>query len=222
MTSLLPERPWQGATSVQISREHHFVPRFLLRRWAAGGGLTGVYWATDGRIRQRRRGVAAFCKQLDLLTINAHGLPPDALEKEFFGPLDDRGALVTKRLLRNGPGALTAEERSDFARFLLSLEARYPEHVAKLKSEGARALRNQLDSDPEVLQALAEPGEVRKASAILEEDMRLDFASRALLVVQLWVENPKVGGRLINATWRVYHMRDSDGTLILGERPLFR
>jgi hypothetical protein len=208
--------------SMQISREHHFVPRFLLRRWAAGDVLTGLYWATDGKIRQRRLGVGAFCKELDLLTINAQGLPPDALEKEFFGPVDAGGAAVTERLLKDGPDALTADERSDFARFLLSLEARYPEHVAKLKTEGAYALRNQLDYDPEVLQALAEPGEVRKPSAILEEDMRLDFASRALLVVQMWVENPKVGGRLVNAAWRVYHLRDSDGTLILGDRPLFR
>jgi hypothetical protein len=73
-----------------------------------------------------------------------------------------------------------------------------------------------------VFQALAEPGEIRDASVILEEDLGLDFATRALLVVQMWVENPRVGGRLINATRRVYHLRDSDGTLILGDRPLFR
>jgi hypothetical protein len=117
---------------------------------------------------------------------------------------------------------LTADERTDFARLLLSLETRYPENVARLKGEVANQLKDLLDSDTEVRRAIAEAGEVRKASEILEEQGATDFASRAMLLSQKMVDNPKVGVRLINAVWRVYHLRETDGTLLLADRPLFR
>ena len=212
----------EKAAKTQKSREHHFVPRFLLRRWGVSNKLIASYRAENGEIRTRALGVGAFCKELDLLTIKAHGVAPDALEKQFFGHVDSRGALVMQKLLKDGPDNLTADERSDFTRLLLSLETRYPKTVARLRSEVAEQLREQLDNDPQILQAVADPGEVRRPSEILEEHSGTDFSSRALLMAQSLVENRSVGGRLINAIWRVYHLGPTDGTLLLADRPLFR
>jgi Protein of unknown function (DUF4238) len=206
----------------QISREHHFVPRFLLRGWVVDGKIAGYYRARDGSIRSRELGVGAFCKELDLLAIRAHGKSPDALEKQFFGHVDTRGAVVAKKLLASGPDGLTAEERSDFGRLLLSLEVRYPENVARLRGDVANQLKDLLDSDTEVLRAIADAGEARKPSEIYEDHAATDFASRALLLSQKLVDNAEVGGRLINAAWRVYHLRQTDGTLLLADRPLVR
>jgi hypothetical protein len=62
------------------SHKHHFVPKLLLRPWLREGpggqlNLWGYHW--DHRRAQlacKRRGLDAFCFQIDLLTLQAHAL----------------------------------------------------------------------------------------------------------------------------------------------------
>jgi hypothetical protein len=205
------------------AREHHYVPQFLLRPWAVEGTMSGYWWNfRRGELSCRRKGPRAFCKELDLLTLRAHPLGRDAMETKFFGEIDTKGAMVRDILIEHGPGRLTGNQRCDFARLLLSLDARRPANVAKLRGEVAAGLVSGLDGDPEILAAVAAESETEPPSAIYERDSGVFIEDKALTIIQDLVDNPTVGGKLINGRWHVVRLGALDGSLVLADRPLIR
>ena len=74
------------------------------------------------------------------MSLKAHDLGRDAIERLFFGEIDTNGTAARDILLEHGPAGLTAGQRCDFARLLLSLDARRPFNVDKLRTEGAAHL----------------------------------------------------------------------------------
>ena len=203
------------------SHKHHYVPRFLLKPWTVDGLLNGYWW--NSRRRQldcNRKGPKAFCYEIDLFQLDEHRRGRDVLEHEFFGSIDTKGAVARDLLLDEGPASLDNDTRCDFARLLLSLECRRPKVVQKLR-EGRSFLAQSIDDDPEIRDALQAEGLSDSPSAYAEEHGFL-LEDRALSNIQALVDNPKIGGTLINSDWRVVHLRRGDGTLVLSDRPLVR
>src|SRR5689334_4834603 len=124
----------------QESRKHHFVPECLLRPWLVADDAHQMnlygYWYCPRRRRLvcKRKGLESFCFQLDLLLLNTHKLGRDAVERIFFGSIDTKGAIARDVIMYQGIAALTDDQRCDFARLLLSLAARHPATVAKLRT----------------------------------------------------------------------------------------
>ena len=209
-------------------RDHHFVPKLLLRPWlieSADGqwNLFGYWWnSRKQRLDLKRRGLNAFCWQLDLLTLKRHHLGRDVMEKVFFGEIDTNGAIARDILLEHGPNKLTGNQRCDFVRLLLSLDARRPVVVGRLRTEGMSYLGNALDASPEIRNALAEHGIEDTPSSFAEGQLGWCLENRALAVIQKLVDNPAVGGRMINAYWAVRGLGQHDGSLVLSDRPLIR
>ena len=54
------------------------------------------------------------------------------------------------------------------------------------------------------------------------KQLGISLQDRALAIIQLLVDNPKVGGKLNNAHWHVVRLGLSDGSLVLSDRPLIR
>ena len=213
---------------MQESRKHHIVPKLLLRPWlirSARGQdvLMGFWWnKRDGNLACKLRGLDSFCWQLDLLSLKAHHRGRDAIEKLFFGEIDTKGAAARDMLLGHEPEKLSGEQRCDFARLLLSLEARRPIIVERLRTEGSTHLRNELDADTEIRTAFVEHGISDTPASYVENQLGSSLEDHALSVIQKLVDNPKVGGRLINAQWQVKLLGPDDGSLILSDRPLIR
>ena len=206
--------------TTQEARNHHFVPKFLLRPWCIDDLLHGYWWNPHrDKLDCKIRGLNSFCFQLDLLTLHAHHLGRDAIETVFFGEIDTKGATARDHLLASGPSGLSNDQRCDFARLLLSLEARRPINVKKIR-EQQRFLADSLDSDPEILEAMANEGLVETPSEYYEQETGTFFEDIALVTIQNLVENPKVGIKLINAHWHVVRLGNFDGSLILSDRPL--
>jgi hypothetical protein len=211
-----------------IARRHHFVPKFLMQPWVredprGNQVLSGWYW--DHRtqaIALRRRGAAAFCCQLDLLMLKKDKLRTDILETRFFQAIDSVGASVRDALVAGAQSALSAEQRSDFARLMLSLEARRPSTVDQIRKRGTKFLAESLDGDQEVREAFAAAGIATTPAAYYESEMGVRLEDQAMLSLQQLVENPVVGRRLINAHWYVRDIDQTSGTLILSDRPLLR
>ena len=205
----------------QESHKHHYVPEFLLKPWAVDDDLSGYWWdARKGRLGCKRRGSGGFCYEIDLLTLKEHEDGSDVLERVFFGAIDTPGAVARDRLLKDGPKSLDNDQRCDFARLLLSLEARRSPIVKALR-DGGSYLAKTLDSDPEILHAMESEGLSGPPSAYYEEqDGPLE--DRALSNIQRLVDNPRIGGKLINSHWRVVHLGPRDETLVLSDRPLVR
>lgn len=212
----------------QESKKHHFVPKLLLRPWlvnqpAGDRQLHGYWWNPyTNSLACKTRGLDSFCCQLDLLTLRKHALGRDAIERIFFGDIDDKGAVARDALLRSGPSALSSDTRSDFARLLMSLEARRPAIISKLRTQGPITLRDALNNDPEILREFQFREINMRPSDFVEQKLGLDLEDRALANVQALTNNRVVGERLINAHWGLRAMKDISGSLILSDRPLIR
>jgi hypothetical protein len=148
-------------------------------------------------------------------------LGKDALEKVFFGHIDTKGANARDRLLVGGSGSLNGEQRCDFARLLLSLDIRRPAIVSTLRVMGRQRIAESLDGDPEILAAMEGEGLAGAPSSYIEQ-LGICLEDSALGTIQRLVDNPKIGGRLINAHWHVVRIGPFDGSLVLSDRPLIR
>lgn len=202
----------------------HFVPKLLLRPWLVGNNLHGYYWHPwRNQLACNARGLDAFCNQLDLLTLRAAGRKRYDIEKIFFGDIDDRGATARDELLSNGISSLTVDQRCDFARLLISLEARRPYVVNKLlREDGPTYFKGEIDSDPEILAAFDAEGIDHPPSAYAEQELGMCFEDRALGMIQGLVDNRRVGVVLINAHWDVFRVGPYHGKFVLSDRPLIR
>jgi hypothetical protein len=150
------------------------------------GTATGLLW-DDRRseLARKRKGTRGFCWQLDLLTLRAHSLGRDALEKVFFGDIDTKGAEARDRLLAGGPWNLNADQRCDFARLLLSLDARRLATVSKLRAMGPRHIAEFLDNDPEIIAAMKDKGVAGAPSSYIEQ-LGIHLEDRALGNTAAW------------------------------------
>ena len=205
------------------SRRHHFVPEFLLRPWATNGVLNGYWWkGHTRRLACRRKGPKAFCYEIDLLTVECHEGGGEVLGREFFAAIDTRGAAVRDQLLAEGPDSLDVDQRRDFARLLLSLEARRPSTVDRwLRTEGSRFLANALNEDPETREAMASEGLSDTPSEWFERYAG-SLEDRALATIQHLADHSVVGKSLINCRWSLVRTRDRADTFVLSDRPLVR
>lgn len=208
-------------------REHHYVPRFLLAPWTVSRSngqrvLRGYYWdrATES-LRCKESGPRHFCKLHDLLSLKTQGLrSPNLLESRFFQAIDNLGARARDKILKSGPDSLSGEERCDFARLLLSLDARRPPNIAKLIA-GSVMLASALDESQEIITELTQAGIAQKPSEFYSENV-LRLEDESLLGVQTLVENPEVGKQLINAYWAVMSIPENCRAADIGDRPLIR
>ena len=177
----------------QESRRHHFVPEFLLKPWVVDGVLNGFWWDhREGRLSCRRKGAKAFCYDKDLFSAKRHEDGRDVLERKFFGAIDTKSAVARDRLLVEGSTSLDVDQRCDFARLLLSLEARRPVIVHRLREEGSRFLSDSLDSDPEILDAMEREG-LSESPSQWSEQHGGPLEDRALANIQYLVDHPNIG-----------------------------
>lgn len=209
--------------SIQVSRNHHFVPKFLLEPWLVGSWMHGYYWnGYEERLGLRRKGAKAFCSRLDLLSLQTEKLGRDALERLFFGEVDTRGAVARDILFELGVRALSDDQRRDFVRLLISLDMRRPAIIDHLRTSGPRTISEGLDNDPKIIAAMKDFGLAEKPSELAQKQMGMSFEDRALLILQKLVDNPEVGRRFLNSHWDVIHAGTFAESFVLSDRPLIR
>ena len=81
------------------ARSHHYVPEFYIAGFTPSGSRDDFLWVHDRKEkkgwRQRPREVA--CER-DYYRIDVDGLPPDAIERDVLGKLEDLGAQALARI----------------------------------------------------------------------------------------------------------------------------
>lgn len=204
-----------------ISRDHHYVPVFLLKKWSANGLLTAyIRDVHSGKVKCFKKGPNGFANVRDLLTLEKSSLPVDALEDKFFRMVDDKGAKVLTAIMSSGVRQIDIQSRCDFARFLLSIRARYPSTVEHLRTEGHSYLRESLEADEEIVAAFEAAGYTESPADWVESNMGRSLSNDALLVIQTLVDNKQIGEPLINLQWAIIELEVWNGHFLLGDRPL--
>jgi hypothetical protein len=141
--------------TVADSQNHHYIPQFLLKGWCNQNGKLTVYSRPQGRVVTSERSPRGSGFEPDLYTYEVSGEKRHTIETDFITPgIDTPAALVVQKILSGEFCELTLEERSDVARFALSLRARHPDAVALVKAKGLEAITSALARDPDEYEAV--------------------------------------------------------------------
>lgn len=197
---------------------HHFVPQFLLRQWAVSGKFVAYHFepSAGGRVIENTKAiVASACQIKDLNTF--FGVPAsqrDFPETQFFTPrVDTPAAAALDTMLGKGVSALTAEQRIDWARLLVSFAVRTPETLREMgPSETAKAF--------DIVEAAAKgaPDDERKVSAIIRANIgtfRRNFPLHAAMELST---DPEKLATVDAMTWWI--CRWPRPSILIGDRPL--
>jgi hypothetical protein len=128
----------------QISRRHHFVPKFYLKAWEAndGKGLWLYQRGFNDQVERYRRSAKSVGFVTDLYTLHPESIypvlnyPEDSIEEGFFAILDSEAAKIHQKLVCLGLEHLGAEDRYIWSLFLNSLIERGPSRITEVESAG--------------------------------------------------------------------------------------
>jgi hypothetical protein len=130
--------------------KHHYVPRFYLEQWAGADGKLHVTKRIGDRLVESRLAPRSTGYEERLYSFRDEPLSrntqPDVVETKVLSVIDDNGARVHRRLLKEGPGGLTDEERRAWALFLNTMLERDPRHIRKNQG-AARGIAEQVIKD---------------------------------------------------------------------------
>lgn len=132
--------------------KHHYVPQFLLRRWANTAGKVHVFNVRDGKLVSRDRApkYTGYENGLYAVVLNALGLAEDVIERKVLSPLDNNAAKVLEKLEHHE--ALTQDEHITWTFFLSSLRVRQPDALDFLRTDGTMIIKRFLaEKDAETL-----------------------------------------------------------------------
>jgi hypothetical protein len=196
---------------------HHYIPQFLLRKWATNGRLTAYYFETgSGKvIENAKAAVASACQISDLNSyFGVHLTQRDFPETGFFTPrVDTPAAAALQVMLNKGVRALRPEQRVDWARLLVSLAVRTPEALRELgprETKKAFALVEAIAKGP--------PDAERKVSALIQANMKKLQRNFPLNIAMDLSTDPEKLGAVDRMMWWVCRWPRS--TILIGDRPL--
>jgi hypothetical protein len=202
-------------------RDHHYVPQFLLARWCKPSGKLTVYRRAQGRVVVSDLHPKSTAFERDLYSFQKV-LPArqHAIETEFMSRrIDDPAAPIVRKLVDGDLASLTTDERSNFARFVLSMRARHPDAVALARAEGERVLRAALGRNPE--EYLSAKAETSPATFIewVEQNANGLIPNFGISLVPGVIANDAVGARLFDMPWSTYDARHASTDFVIGDRP---
>ncbi|AZQ67320.1 DUF4238 domain-containing protein [Silicimonas algicola] len=196
-------------------KKHHYIPSFYLKRWAGVDDRICEFsrpWKTQ--VRPRRVHPNATGYQLGLYSFLYSSEPnKQTVEERFFKDIDDKGASSLFEL-ENNKGVLSRECIKDFSRFIISLEIRCPEDIARLRKDWTEAVYVANRAEPFVLEKSFPftPATDKVAQAGVEHSMYSSLKEVMEAHAKSYEE----------FNWRVISLPETRLTLLTSDRPLLR
>jgi hypothetical protein len=196
---------------------HHYVPRFLLRRWSADGRFVAHYWDRISKkpIKNAKATVASACQIPDLnVFFGVSKSQRDLPETKFFTPcVDTPAAAALRTILDDGVRALIPTQRIDWARFLVSFGVRTPEALREMgPAETAKAF------ELVKANAIGTPEQERKVNTLIQNNMQTlqrNFPLQAAVDIS---SDPEKLEKVAGMQWWV--RRWDQKAILIGDRPL--
>jgi Protein of unknown function (DUF4238) len=196
---------------------HHFVPQFLLRHWATNGKFVSYHFEISAsRVIENPKAIVASACQIENLN-TFFGVPAsqrDFPETQFLTPrVDTPAAAALQVMLANGVRALSAKQRIDWARLLVSFAVRTPETLREMgPNETARAF--------DLVEAAAKgpPDDERKVTAIIQKNITVFKRNFPLYAAMELSTDPQKLATINSMTWWV--RRWPRPSILIGDRPL--
>jgi hypothetical protein len=203
---------------------HHYIPQFLLRSWAEN--------TTDGKIEVFRLDLkhipssrltpkhTGYEENLYALTRPiVAGMDQQAVEKQFLRHVDNLGARVRQKLDGEGLRALTLDDRTDWARFIMSLRIRQPNVVEMLRNMATDRFRETIKTRPEEYEELAGVDDPPTLEEWTEKTFPGLIENFGLSIFHKLVDNPKIGDKILKMKWWVWDFSEVPYDLLIADHP---
>ncbi len=205
-------------------RNHHFVPKFLLEKWAgADHKLTYFNWRPDGVLHVGRCGPRGVGAEEHLYSQRrASGEMDPEIEVDVFGKIvDTPGSLVLEKLLTDQLNRLTAEEKRAWSKFLVAQMIRVPSMVQYLRDRGRQIMLRDIEGIEPPDDIKRQLGELT-LQQYLESDGAWLLDNASLGALQVIIKSQTLNSVFLGATWTVCDVRESNFDLVIGDRPLLQ
>lgn len=197
----------------QISRNHHYIPIFYLKKWAdKDTGKIKKYSIPYDMIKERSVFPSGTSFEKDLYSRS--NLPKglqDSLETSFLQKIDDDAAKVHEKLINNIIPK-SDEDRSDWVRFIFSIVHRTPERIkitSQKYNEYMGHLKNFIENSDKISQDI-------KDKMLIKLPKMVDESFNHLITI---LHNPERSGNLlINQEWKVLEF--SCDSIITSDHPI--
>jgi hypothetical protein len=197
--------------------KHHYVPQFLLRRWANSDGKVHVLAVRDGKVVSKERAPkhTGYENGLYAVVMNVLGLGEDVIERKVFSPLDNSAAKVLEKLDRHE--AIGQDEHIAWTFFLSSLRVRQPDVLDYLRHDGLKLIKQFL---AERDAATLPPGAPTSEQWFAENSPgALEAASLAKLLPRM-IANEALLDAFSHLKWWFREFSAAEPKLLLGDLPL--
>lgn len=201
--------------------KHHYIPVFYLKQWTGGDGRLCEFSKPYDRVRPRRVHPDGTGYVHGLNTIP--GLPPheaNYLETYFMQLTDNYASRALRILLAKTPWKFTDKERSGWSRFIVSLIARNPETIERLKDAG-HALFDKALPDIEADYA---NHKLSTDPPTYAEYVAKNFSNprgrAAATLIQRVIDDPQLGNFINQMRWMVLFNSRPKNLLLTSDRPV--
>jgi hypothetical protein len=195
---------------------HHFVPQFMLRRWATNGQINSFWWDTAAKkVLERPVAVRKACQIEDLNAFyGASRSHRNAIEDGFFTQQIDTPANdALAAMLSGGVQGLSLKQQYAWARFIVSLGVRTPE---TLRTMGPRETRKGLKKAHD--HSAWPPDLETSVNKIIERMMpRLERNWPLTIAIELASDSERIEAVMALDWWTRQLDRDN---ILVGDRPL--
>lgn len=129
------------ASGVKVPHNHHYVPKHFLKAWSvdpARQKVHGYKWIplADKVEFKLGKSITACASANDLYTLSNSVETHEFESSVITALLDTPGSKILRKIRREGIRQLSASERSAFARYVVSLEARNPVVMEQMHLSG--------------------------------------------------------------------------------------
>jgi hypothetical protein len=201
----------------QKENKHHYIPVFYLKQWAGSDDRICEFSKPSDRVKQKRvhPDGTAYVRGLNKIP----GLPPheaNYLETYFMQLTDNHASRALRILLGQTPWRFTNQKRSGWSRFIVSLVARNPESVQRLKTAG-HALFDQALPDIEADYARRKQPTYAEYAA---QSSPNPTGRAAAILIQKVIDHSQLGNRINQMRWMVLHDARPKNLLLTSDRPI--
>jgi Protein of unknown function (DUF4238) len=206
-------------------KKHHYIPQFLLKRWARTDGQLVEFQRQYRGIVKPRQVFPAMTGYIENLYAMRDFKPNEAqqIESLFLQPVDTQASEALKYLERGVSKSRWPDDLvSAWSRFLISLLIRMPEDINVLRRRWRSAFLDVTPEQEETYKSLRSSSDPETMLAFLSNQPEW-YLEKATFESFITAHNSeKIGQLLNNMYWEVVDLSASRHELYLSDRPTIR
>jgi hypothetical protein len=207
---------------MELPRKHHYNPAFYLGRFAGQDGDVHEMRLVRGKVILKSRHPDATGFKRDLYRIE--GAPEEHsqhLEVRFMSPLDNGAAKALERIEAGDTMDWSADERSEWVRFIIGFLFRNPASVAFIKNHIANLFDVAVEALERNYDEVRGPNDPKTFAEAHAKTSPAAAEIHATNMLAELIDNDRLGPTIFDMHWAVLDMKRSKFSVLTSDRPLY-